>query len=273
MIVAGTGHRPKKLLYGYSKENLDFLISIAEPWIRDNNVDKIISGMALGWDMALALTGLKLDKSVVAAIPFKGQESKWPQHWVRLYNQILSEVDKKIYVSEPGYSAEKMQIRNEWMVDNCNTVLALWNGSPGGTANCVKYAETVEKQIVNLWPEYKKKAEGEEDMIDIKRLATAWNKFQMNMKDATDKVKAVHNHQEMSFEVLGTDKIIYAATQDPSGKSELAQKVRDGYPQEKCGWIFEKIFGQGPYPKKKYIARIIDGKLEVLKTGETINLK
>ena len=37
------------------------------------------------------------------------------------------------------------------MVDNCTHVLAMWDGSEGGTANCVKYAQAVNKPIINLW--------------------------------------------------------------------------------------------------------------------------
>jgi uncharacterized phage-like protein YoqJ len=46
-----------------------------------------------------------------------------------------------------------MQIRNEWMVDNAHIVLALWDGSSGGTGNCIKYAnrKSVNKPIINLW--------------------------------------------------------------------------------------------------------------------------
>ncbi len=35
-----------------------------------------------------------------------------------------------------------MQVRNEYMVDRADLVLALWNGTPGGTGNCVRYART-----------------------------------------------------------------------------------------------------------------------------------
>ncbi len=32
------------------------------------------------------------------------------------------------------------QKRNEWMVDRAHTLLAVWDGSPGGTNNCLEYA-------------------------------------------------------------------------------------------------------------------------------------
>jgi uncharacterized phage-like protein YoqJ len=50
--------------------------------------------------------------------------------------------------------AEAMQLRNIWMVDHADEVWAFWDGSKGGTANCVKYAERVNKPVRNLFTEY-----------------------------------------------------------------------------------------------------------------------
>jgi uncharacterized phage-like protein YoqJ len=53
-------------------------------------------------------------------------------------------------------AAAKMQVRNEWMVDSSDGVVALWNGTAGGTANCVRYAEKVGRPIDNLWPTWER---------------------------------------------------------------------------------------------------------------------
>lgn len=45
-----------------------------------------------------------------------------------------------------------MQKRNEWMVDNCDILIAVWDKSPGGTKNCVDYAESKKKQIIYINP-------------------------------------------------------------------------------------------------------------------------
>lgn len=60
------------------------------------------------------------------------------------------------------YAPEKMQRRNEWMVDHCTEVVALWDGTPGGTANCLRYANqpAIERPVVNLWPEFVKLRRG-----------------------------------------------------------------------------------------------------------------
>lgn len=38
------------------------------------------------------------------------------------------------------------------MVDRCDRLIAVWDGSNGGTGNCVKYAKEVGKPIVVINP-------------------------------------------------------------------------------------------------------------------------
>ena len=151
IIVAGTGHRPDKL-GGYSEDAYLRLIDLAGPWLEEHSPDSVISGMALGWDQALADAAIYLKIPVIAAIPFVGQELKWPKQSQEKYHTILSQVLKVVPVCEPGYAAYKMQLRNTWMVDNATEILAIYNGDLfGGTYNCIQYAIKKGKPIYNLW--------------------------------------------------------------------------------------------------------------------------
>lgn len=154
-ILAGTGHRPNKLgneynLEGpYSKflrENILKCFEILKP-------RKIISGMALGLDQLLALIALENNLKVIAAIPCDNQDSKWPDKSKKLYHAILNNslVTKKV-VSPGPYHISKMQTRNIWMTDNSDALIAAWDGSDGGTANCVRYAESRNKLIYRVDP-------------------------------------------------------------------------------------------------------------------------
>lgn len=153
MIICGTGHRPNKL-GGYGPEAEAVVYETAKQWLLDNMPDKVISGMAMGWDMALARAAISLEIPLIAAVPFKGQESRWSYQTVNLYHKLLSEADEVVYVCDEGYAAWKMQVRNEWMVNHADLVLALWDGSSGGTGNCIAYAEKVGKPIHNTWDLY-----------------------------------------------------------------------------------------------------------------------
>ena len=150
MIISGTGHRPDKL-GGYSDIAFNKLVKIAEEYLSENRPDKVISGMALGWDQALAQAAINLKIPFVAAIPFKNQECKWPNKSQTKYKTILAAASECVIVCEGEYAAWKMQVRNKYMVDNSDLVVAMFDGTTGGTANCVNYAISKNKQIVNLY--------------------------------------------------------------------------------------------------------------------------
>jgi uncharacterized phage-like protein YoqJ len=153
MIVAFTGHRPNKL-GGYKIPNPTYneIRFRIERKLIGLQPDKIISGMALGVDQWAAELAFALEIPFIAAIPFHGQESAWPTSSQETYKTLLKEAHEIVIVSEGGYSAHKMQIRNEGMVDHCDKLIAVWDGTPGGTANCVSYAKNKGKEIIRVNP-------------------------------------------------------------------------------------------------------------------------
>lgn len=149
-LICATGHRPNKL-GGYELRRR--LTQLAVGYLERMQPEGIISGMALGWDQAWAEAGLLLGLPVHAAIPFEGQESQWPSESRRAFDAIRRRCASVTIVSPGGYSADKMQVRNEWMVDRAVRICALWNGTPGGTANCLKYRGEWQRPVDNLWLE------------------------------------------------------------------------------------------------------------------------
>lgn len=150
MIVAATGHRPEKL-GGYGMTVQANLFRLARGWLETAKPKAVISGMALGWDTAVARAALDAGVLLTCAIPFAGQASRWQPEDRAEYFRILRTAYCVHYVSEPGYSAAKMMLRNRWMVDAADAVVALWDGTDGGTANCVRYARSKGLEPVNLW--------------------------------------------------------------------------------------------------------------------------
>jgi uncharacterized phage-like protein YoqJ len=153
--ICFTGHRPNKLPGGYNQCNLFLKNPILE--ILTDLKDKIEyahCGMALGFDQATAIGCIKLNIPVVACIPCKNYENKWPQSSKDKYYNIIKNIIKKngktIYISEE-YTPYCLQQRNVYMVDNSDLVIAGWDGSSGGTANCIKYAESKGKEVINIW--------------------------------------------------------------------------------------------------------------------------
>lgn len=153
MILAYTGHRPDKL-GGHKLPNPTYIkvCQAIDAKLRELKPEKVISGMALGVDSWGAFIAHKLGIPFIAAVPFPNQESKWPQSSQKTYHQLLKLASEVVIVSEGGYSPQKMQIRNEWMINRADQILAVWDGSSGGTYNAVRYAEAKKKRVIRINP-------------------------------------------------------------------------------------------------------------------------
>lgn len=153
MIVAFTGHRPDKL-GGYKLPNETYIrvCQKIDAALKELKPEKVITGMALGIDQWAAMIAHKLQIPYLAAIPFEGQEKAWPEASQKTFRLLRKLAAEEVIVSPGGYSADKMQVRNIWMVDNCDVLIAVWDGTKGGTGNCVEYAKSVNKQIYYIDP-------------------------------------------------------------------------------------------------------------------------
>lgn len=157
MIVAATGHRPDKL--GGYLDSVDVrLRRLAEAYLNRNygKITGVISGMALGWDLAWAEQALAMQIPLIAAVPCDDQEKPWPLQSRQRYNNILAKAMTVVIVSSGPYAPWKMQARNKWMVDRSRRLASLYDGiSSGGTANCFSYANLRCVPVDNLWDEWK----------------------------------------------------------------------------------------------------------------------
>lgn len=158
-MIAVTGHRPDKL-GGYGEEAFAHLVTFAEKSIivcmaNFDDADWFITGMALGWDQAIAQACVNLGIQFTAAIPCGEQSARWPAHAKKRYSDLLDQAFQRQWVSIYPYTPGCMQKRNEWMVHHSTRILALWNGDlGGGTFNCLEHAWNKKVPIVNAWKSY-----------------------------------------------------------------------------------------------------------------------
>ena len=162
MVIAVTGHRPNKMPQGYgydiTNEKWIKLKELFKKLLTENNCTEAITGMALGVDTVFALAVLELKESgydikLHCAIPCNNHSSMWPESSKNLYNQILEKADIIKIVSNREYKPFLMQIRNEYMVDLCDKLIAVWDGNyKSGTANCVRYANSQNKKTIIVNP-------------------------------------------------------------------------------------------------------------------------
>ncbi|MPN36403.1 hypothetical protein SDC9_183912 [bioreactor metagenome] len=124
--------------------------------IKDFGVIHFISGMALGVDMFAAEIILGLQKSypnltLECALPCGTQAEKWNQEQKNRYFSILEQCDK-VTLLQPLYTDDCMRKRNEYMADQSDYVIGVWDGTPSGTANTIAYAKQKQKKIVCVDP-------------------------------------------------------------------------------------------------------------------------
>lgn len=151
-VLAITGHRSQDL-GGYRTPNptYDFVRSQLREQFLKIQPTKIITGMAQGTDQWSAEIAIELGIPFIAAVPFKGQEFAWPLKEADHYRELLTKAEEVVIVCVGTFANWKMQKRNEWMVDHCDEVLAVWNGKTnGGTYNCIKYVLSKEKPITYI---------------------------------------------------------------------------------------------------------------------------
>jgi uncharacterized phage-like protein YoqJ len=123
MIIALTGHRPDKLNNEWDGRGpcSDYLRYCLAPYAEKASVG--ISGMALGADLLWAEEVIKAGKELWAAIPFEGQAQTWSHKHRKRYRDIIDKADCFVLAKTPNKAA--YQVRNQWMVDRCDLLVAI----------------------------------------------------------------------------------------------------------------------------------------------------
>ena len=161
MVCAFTGHRPERLPWGAdeSDERCMALKALMIETIREvceNGCRAFLCGMARGCDTYFAECVLAVRQSgfpdvrLTAMIPCPSQASSWTDDERKRYDTLCKCCDD-VRVLEPLYSDGCMLRRNRAMVDEADLIISVWDGSSGGTASTVRYAERCDKPIRRLW--------------------------------------------------------------------------------------------------------------------------
>ena len=93
------------------------------------------------------MPGLRL----VAVIPFRGQESRFPAVDRERFRRVLAAADHSVTLS-PSYHAGCYAVRNNYLVEHAALLVAWYDGSPGGTHYTVRRALVRGLEFINLHP-------------------------------------------------------------------------------------------------------------------------
>ncbi len=104
----------------------------------------MVSGMALGIDQDAVGVWVRMGLPVLAVVPFVGQELRWPAESQRVYQHILQKhVAGVLYLAPAAPAGHDAAVklllgRNERMCELADELIAVHDGSSGGTAACSK---------------------------------------------------------------------------------------------------------------------------------------
>jgi len=110
-----------------------------------------ITGGAIGLDSWAAEFAMDhgIELWLILPFPQKVMSKKWNDEQRGVLARSVA-YSSKFSVLAPTYDVSIYQRRNERMVDLSDMVAAFWDGSSGGTGNCVRYAQKVEKKMVRF---------------------------------------------------------------------------------------------------------------------------
>lgn len=145
------GHRPP-CLGGYGPNRVSAWVeSVLREVLADaharHGVREVLTGMALGFDQIGARVAIELGLPVIAVVPFRGQEARWPSAAQAAYRELLSRAARVVYLAgdlsgaPSGAIRHALLHRNRWIVERSDVLVACWDGqSGGGTAHAVLIA-------------------------------------------------------------------------------------------------------------------------------------
>ena len=154
-----TGHRADKLPWGENEKDpaclaLKSAIADVLAVLYADGYRHFICGKAPGADIycgeaVVALRDEHPDVTLEAAIPHAGQERLWNDFWKTRYFRLAEECDT-ITVLYQAYTSTCMMDRNMYMVDSSSVLVAVFNGSSGGTKNTISYAMSQGLKVIEL---------------------------------------------------------------------------------------------------------------------------
>ena len=113
-----------------------------------------ISGMARGADLYFAEAVLAVKEkypelSLEGAVPCQTQADSWPESEQLRWRRVLDVCDMETMVQQ-NYDRWCMHRRDRYMVDRSAAILAVFDGTPGGTLYTLNYAMSRQLDILLL---------------------------------------------------------------------------------------------------------------------------
>lgn len=147
-----TGHRriPKT-----DSNNLVSATDAAIESLITDGYEYFVCGGAVGFDTLAACRVVVAQRhhrniKLILALPCRDQTLRWHNTYdISLYQRLKGYASDIMYASDI-YSHDCMHVRNRMMADMSSVCIAYFNGSSGGTAYTVNYAEKFGIRVINI---------------------------------------------------------------------------------------------------------------------------
>lgn len=164
-----TGYRPHRFAFsadGLRPEHVQRALAQQIRTLYEQGCRTFISGMCAGVDLWAAAEVVRLrehkpDVTLIAAVPFPGQETRWPAAVQAEYQRMIAAADQvEVLFSEAEAEADAAgcyRQRNRWMVEQADCVLAVYDLAGAeyrsGTAATVRYARRLQRRLLYIHPQ------------------------------------------------------------------------------------------------------------------------
>jgi len=155
--LAFTGHRPQDLPTDWTSQTFSRHFDLLMPRISRYWPAAFVTGGALGVDSFAASYALNVGAALHLVLPFTPDVmgARWGlEARKRLDFHIRHAASVDVLHQGPYNGSATYQRRNEAMVDRADLLVAVWSGKrQGGTWNCIRYAHSVGRPMVNIFRE------------------------------------------------------------------------------------------------------------------------
>lgn len=138
MRIAVTGHRPERL-----KDQQEEVKKWLSEQLNKYDCTEAISGMAQGADQIFAQAAIEKNIPLICCYPYR------KNFFHQEEQKILNKAEDIKFISEAYTGNRVYWFRDKYMVDNCDLLLAVWDGiKAGGTWLTINYAQKIGKPII-----------------------------------------------------------------------------------------------------------------------------
>lgn len=156
--LAFVGPRPSHL-YGDYKLESKLVRSIRKEieemlnnWVFDKDIH-IYVGDDLGIDQLCAQIAISYNIPYTFCMPCKFRERYFPDVFKKKYMFYLNKAFRRVFMTDK-HDAYAMQEINNYICDECDMLVAVWDGhTKGRTKNCVDYAQALGKKVWIINPD------------------------------------------------------------------------------------------------------------------------